>query len=131
KSINLDQFSGEKNVRVAFMGYNGNGNNLYIDNIEFYVTGFSSTLDLPDNSIRIFPNPLTDGKLHITLNSPEKQPVTVTIVDSMGRIIYSNFFEDVLNQTYELSLENLRPGVYVINARGQTFSSSQKAVLPR
>jgi hypothetical protein len=34
--INLSEYVGHEDVRIAFVARNGNGNNLYIDNIEFF-----------------------------------------------------------------------------------------------
>ncbi len=39
--INLSLFLGEPSIQVAFIGTNGNGNNIYIDNVAIYVSAVS------------------------------------------------------------------------------------------
>ena len=53
RSINLTSLAGESEVRIAFVFSNGNGNNIYIDNIEFFV----SETHLPiSGSVAVYPN---------------------------------------------------------------------------
>jgi hypothetical protein len=129
--LNLDEFAGNRNVRVAFLGVNGNGNNLYIDNIEFYVTGFSSDLNLPENSIRVFPNPVNGYVFNVVIVTDKKQDVTLVIIDSMGRVVKRNVLTGVLNQAYEVNMEGTSSGIYIIQAIGETFTSTQRLIMIR
>ena len=45
---------GEGSVRIAFVFVNGNGNNIYLDNVEFFVSG---TPIIVSNSMSVYPNP--------------------------------------------------------------------------
>lgn len=56
ESISLNQFIGSGNLQIAFIGQNGNGNNLYLDNV-YVLTG-----DLTDVAIKeiISPSPVVN-----------------------------------------------------------------------
>ncbi len=53
-TINLTAYAGESSVRIAFVFVNANGNNIYLDNIEFFV---SETPIIVSNSMSVYPNP--------------------------------------------------------------------------
>jgi hypothetical protein len=107
----------EKNMRIAFVVTNKNGNNLYIDNIEFFTTARPDNLEV-EEPYSVFGYNFTDlssNNLKIKFNLPERQHVKCYFVNSMGSILDGKIWYDVLNQTYDLSLENKpAPGIYLI-----------------
>jgi Pregnancy-associated plasma protein-A/Secretion system C-terminal sorting domain len=120
KSLDLSALAGEQNVRIAFVFVNDSGNNLYLDNIEFFVSDAPLRLE---ETFAIYPNPVPDGMANIAFNLPQKDAVTVDILDSMGKILLTETLEDVLNQTFPLSLEGRSSGVYLVRIKtgGQVF----------
>lgn len=127
----LQQFAGTENVRLAFVTTNLNGNNLYLDNIEMFVTGFTQDITLKENSILLHPNPSETGTLYVTVKTDQRQEVTMQIIDMKGRIIYDRGLTNVLNQTFEIELPGENTGVYIIRATGPTYQQTARLILNR
>jgi hypothetical protein len=121
-SFNLTKFAGEEQVRIAFVFTNGNGNNIYIDNIEFYLTKDPSFRYDPFESrsaFSVYPSPFslsTDPPLSVTFNLPEKGPVLIEMIDMSGRLILRETPANVLNQTYQFFVPDIPAGTYLIRA---------------
>jgi hypothetical protein len=119
----LESLVGKSDVRIAFVFKNGNGNNIYIDNIEFYVSNEFPVRPLEPFSV--YPNPTnpTIDNTAITFNLPEKSTVTLEVVDNMGKILVSETLTGILNQTYPFSLVGRSAGVYIVRvtANGSVF----------
>lgn len=111
--IDLTFLAGMDNLRFAFVVTNGNGNNLYLDNINFSTTNE--------------PSPIVEGMLYaiydkndsydfyITFNLPESQTIQYEVVDIIGRRLVSNEVSDVLNQTFPVSLAaSTSNGIYIV-----------------
>lgn len=110
-TLSLSELAGKPDVRIAFVFENGQGNNCYVDNIEFYVS------DTPVKFAEVFsvyPNPAANGEATITFGLPEKGMVTLDIIDPMGKILVSENLADILNQTYPIDLSAKPAGVYVL-----------------
>ncbi len=115
--INLSTYAGQENVRVAFVVTNANGNNLYLDNIEFFVTETPTEVEIeePFNVFGYSATNLAESDLKIGFNLEEREVVKCEIIDLMGKRIASVVWEDVLNQVFELpSLETESTGVYIV-----------------
>jgi hypothetical protein len=126
--VNLNSVAGEEDVRIAFVIRNGNGNNLFLDNIEFFVTADPTLIDIEDvYSIYGYDlsNPaLTD--LRITFNLTERQDVRYSVISATGQMETDGIIRDVLNQTYPLNLPARLPaGVYFIRVHigGRYYTS--------
>jgi hypothetical protein len=126
--VDLSAFAGEKEMRVAFSVRNANGNNLYLDNIEFFVTAESRTVEL-DNQYSIFGYNLSEmesSELKIGFNLIRRQNVTCHVINSMGKTVSEITWFDVLNQVFELPLrDDLPSGVYIVRLgiNGNHFGS--------
>ena len=107
----LESVAGKSNVRIAFVFKNGNGNNIYIDNIEFYVS--DSPIRLTE-TFSVYPNPTIDGNAVISFNLLQKGTVTVEVIDSMGKSLITETIPDILNQTFPFSLMGKAAGVYTV-----------------
>ncbi|MBT1706181.1 choice-of-anchor J domain-containing protein [Chryseosolibacter indicus] len=118
--VNLSQFAGEANVRIAFVITNANSNNLYIDNIEFFISERPGqvSIETPYNIFGYSAENPKSSDLKIGFNLGERQWVTCEIIDVMGKQIASVSWQDVLNQVYELPPYNsIAPGVYIVRLR--------------
>lgn len=115
--VPLNVLTGETNARIAFVFKNSRGNNLYIDNIEFFVS------DNP-NPNRVIPpyyiyntDPSDPGDFYLTFNLPERQPVHYEVIDIMGQTLVEAEISDVLNQTFLIDAGIVRNGMYIIRLR--------------
>lgn len=111
--VDLSALAGQNDLRFAFVANNDNGNNIYIDNINF-----STTTE---------PNPLLNEQLYViyqkkdqydfyfTFNLPEKEMVQYEVIDALGRRVMKAEVPDVLNQTFPVSLgSSAGEGVYIV-----------------
>jgi hypothetical protein len=107
----LSSLIGKSDVRIAFVFTNDNGNNIYLDNLEFFVS--DSPIKLTE-VFSVYPNPVEHDNAVITFNLPEKGAVTVEVADAMGKILIRETLDDILNQTFPLQLTNAATGVYLV-----------------
>jgi len=129
KSLDLSSLAGKDNVRLAFMTVNNYGNNLYLDDIEFYANAPDEVIAVGQSSFVVYPNPSMNGRFQMAFNTSKRQLVSIQIMDVMGRVIYNGDFANTLNQTYDFELVNARSGMYIIVAQGEDFIRSKKLML--
>ena len=130
-SIDLNEYAGKQNIRLAFLSVNDFGNNLYLDDIEIFATDEDKVVKTAQNSFTLYPNPTDDGLFKLSFNTSERQNVVIYIYDQMGRILMMDEYPNTLNQTYYYDLTGYRSGVYFINAKGKDFVRSKKLVISR
>ena len=127
-TVNLNAFTGEENVRIAFVVRNQHANNLFLDNIEFFDTASPDPIEI-DELYSVYGYDLAHpelSELKITFNLPERQNVRYSVINVTGQMETDGFLSDVLNQTYPLNLgEKLTPGVYFIRVEigGKHYST--------
>ena len=129
--VNLTAYAGESDLRIAFVFVNGNGNNIYLDNIEFFVSAIPMTVS---NSMEVYLNPFNlseqeDSQLKVTFSLPEKGPVSIEVIDMVGRILISETPQNVLNQTYTISVPDIPAGVYIVRATSSTETFSKRVII--
>lgn len=131
--VNLNNYAGEEEVRIAFAITNNNGNNLYLDNIRFFTTDAPNTLKITDR-YSIYGYSREDpaaGELKLIFNLEQRQDVPYMVVDLMGRIHADGVLTDVLNQTYPLGLEEkLRPGIYIVRMKIAGKYVAERILIP-
>lgn len=116
----LNDYAGDDQVRIAFVVNNANGNDVYLDNIEFFTTDAPDLISIPQQySIYGYDREsLLQTDLKITFNLSQRQDVPYAIVDMMGRLHGDGVLKDVLNQTWPLEAEEkLKPGVYIVRMK--------------
>ncbi len=133
RRVKLDSLdlAGEEQVRIAFVFTNGNSNNIYLDNIEFYVSAKPTTSDF---SFVVHPNPFRiynqdKEPLQITFDLDTKGPVVIEVIDLMGRVLISETPSNVLNQTYRLFVPDIPAGTYVIRAMTDTGIFTDRVII--
>jgi hypothetical protein len=116
--VGLSSVAGESNVRIAFVVTNANGNNVYLDNIEFFTTSQPALITIADEFTVYGYNLENPGQtnLQITFNLETRQDVELMITDMAGKILAKGMLRDVLNQTFPLRAEEkeLQQGVYIV-----------------
>jgi len=129
KFINLTEFVGESEVIIAFEAINGNGQNIYLDNIQFYVTNEPTNIIVDENELAIYPNPVNNLDAKISFNLDTKQDINIRIIDLQGNLISDQAFKNVLNQTYPLELSTRMNGIYIIQTIGGNFNDVRRILV--
>ncbi|MBS1949812.1 MAG: hypothetical protein OJF59_002558 [Cytophagales bacterium] len=124
--INLDSLAGKQNVRLAFVATNANGNNLYLDNIEFFTSDNQTPVTI-SNLYSVYGG--ITKPVMVTFNLPERQSVRLQMYDVAGRIFTDEMLTDVLNQTYTVNSNNLAAGLYIVRIQTQAGVSSTKVMI--
>jgi hypothetical protein len=112
KSVDLTSLTGESEVRFAFVVRNNRGNNLYLDNIELFL----SDKVVVDDFFNVYPNPTyqPEGKTFIAFKLPELSDIEIEITDNVGRLISRTHHSNILNQTLELPVSDFANGLYFV-----------------
>ncbi|WP_331958464.1 M43 family zinc metalloprotease [Ohtaekwangia sp.] len=127
KNLSLSALAGQDSVRLAFIFTNQNGNNLYLDNIEFFQ--YENPPAVTSNLV-VYPNCVTTGSLiNVRLNLPQRETATLYVTDMTGRIVHNESISEGLNQTYSFYLDGVRPGMYIAHVTTNTRSYSAKLIV--
>ena len=123
-TINLQEFIGEEEVRIAFVSSNDNGDPIYLDNVQIFITNtFFVSAAQP-----IFPNPTLDGQFNLLFDLENRETVSVGVYDAMGHILSERELPNTLNQTYTFDLGQQRQGIYFVKVRGESFSYTRRVM---
>jgi Pregnancy-associated plasma protein-A/Secretion system C-terminal sorting domain len=126
-SVNLDTLVGNKKSRVAFVVTNDHGNNMFLDNIEFYINDDENPLAITSNYL-VYDNYLPQFK--ITFNLPNKTGVHLQVYSTTGQKVIDNNLEDVLNQTYTIDMTGQQAGMYIVKLQIGAVISASKVIVP-
>lgn len=132
--INLSEYVGEPNIRLAFQLTNGNGNNIYLDNIEFFTSTNSQPVDIGEIEVLHFPNPIfssTDAWLNLVFNLEERQKAKIRIFDLAGNLVFNQEEPYALNQTFTYDASGLPSGMLILSIIGETFKYNKRIVVIR
>lgn len=113
-STSLSSVVGNSDVRIAFVFTNGNGNNLYLDNIEFFVSDNPYPVKPEEDFFVFYPNYPLLYEVGVTLNLPEREYAKIELIDMMGRVLKTEPVPNALNQTLTFDLSTLPPAIYVM-----------------
>jgi hypothetical protein len=110
QSIPLNSLAGKEQLRFAFVATNDFGNNLYIDNIEYFIDDDPFPISLQD------PYSVYGGgdELKLTFNLDEKQTTYLKIYTMQGQLLVDNVLPETLNQTYSFDLGIQGSGIYIV-----------------
>ncbi|MDH5380093.1 MAG: T9SS type A sorting domain-containing protein, partial [Cyclobacteriaceae bacterium] len=127
--IRLTDYSGLNNVRIAIKVVNGTGNNLHLDNIEFFGDDNPIPVTIAPGVSAAYPNPTLNKRFKLTFNLPEHEIVFIRIYDSIGRLIYQKEVKFVLNQTYEFHLPDAEIGMYYIKIQSNSINGTNRLII--
>ncbi len=119
-TVKLDPLIGKENVRLAFVVTNDNGNNVYVDNIQYFVI---------QNIFTVYPNPAHSNAIYVTLNLPESETAEFEVIDRLGKIYYSETITNAMNQEFSLSLPNASSGMYFVRLRTSNKTHIEKLLI--
>ena len=125
--IDLSNWAGKANVKIAFESVSSYGNPLFIDNIEI-----SQFVDVGQNSennkdLTIYPNP-TDGSFNVELGSPGNY-TKLDLVNHLGQLVYSTRL-NAKDKTVLVNPENSwNTGIYFLKISGPGKVITKKVIL--
>jgi PKD repeat protein len=133
--INLSLSNVDSNTRVQlkFETLNGNGNNLYIDEVKLNVVNKVSRkpTQLVESSFMLFPNPVGSSHSQLTYTLQEATPVQYAIIDLNGRTIHQTTAQFHAAGKHTDVLPVLPAGVYAVQLLldGQWLAAKKLIVL--
>lgn len=126
-TLDLSPWAGMANVKIAFEGYNNNGNPLFIDNVA--VSQFVGQDELIGNTddLVIYPNPNV-GSFNIRL--PEGHKFNkVRLINYLSQTVYKKIVNET-STTLEINLGNsVKPGLYFIQFGGNGKTITEKVII--
>ena len=118
------------NTLLKFEFTGGDGNNIYLDDINILSSVSVKELANQDFGIVILPNPATDFS-DITINSQIEGKVSVDVVDVLGKVIHSlkNVAIGEGENTIRLNTSDFSKGLYFINVSSDRNKVTQKMIV--
>lgn len=127
--VDLSEYAIWPEVRVAFVVTNQNGNNIYLDDIEFFNSNNpNNTLDINDEKLRVYPNPL-ESLLNLKFDLTEKTDLKIRIIDMMGKVVHQSSHPNALNQTFLIENISVPNGIYLIHVNGENINLSRRLLV--
>ncbi|HWY33920.1 MAG TPA: T9SS type A sorting domain-containing protein, partial [Nitrosopumilaceae archaeon] len=120
ETVNLAAFANKPSVIVKFDAISGNGNNLYIDNINIaQATGIHELSNITYMSL--YPNP-TSSQVTLAVSLASSETISINIFNNMGELVYSETKNSMPagDSKITLATEGLANGFYSV-----TLSSKQ------
>lgn len=127
-TIDLSEYTVWGDVRIAFVFTNGNGNNLFIDDIEFFTEASPPTLRF-EEEFTVYPNPASDY-IKLSLNLQEKEDLQISLVHISGKVIYQKEFKNALNQEITLETPTLG-GFYFLRLSTPDKTTSKRILIKK
>jgi hypothetical protein len=128
--VDLSDLAGKENVRLAFVITNENGNNMYLDNLEFYTSNNSNPPEV-SSPYYVYASSSRLDAYNITFNLESRSDVQVYIYDLLGQKVAEQFLPNTLNQTYPIEFANEVSGIYIIRLKMGNELSSTKIFVGR
>jgi hypothetical protein len=103
---------------MAFVFSNGNGSNLYLDNIEVSEPG----------QFGLYPNP-ADDEVNVISYLVDEQAVYAELTNAVGQRVLSESFRTEFNETTTIPLASLKPGIYFLRIKTSTGMWTSRLVV--
>lgn len=127
-AIDLSEYGGMNNVKIAFESYNMRGNYLYIDDImiDFYAATENTLVN--ENLLNIFPNP-NKGAFTVNLIEDMKD-AQIEIFDKLGQQVYFIASKDMIKgEALKIQLKDTSTGVYLMKISNDNLSIQEKIII--
>jgi hypothetical protein len=125
--ISLDGLTGKSNLRFAFVAKANKGNNLYLDNIEFFIDDDQFPVKINDQ----FSVYGAIDDIRVTFNLDTRELVYLQIYNTIGQLVLNNELPETLNQTYFFNLGHLNSGIYIFRILTSNKVGATKVFLGR
>ncbi len=116
--VSLGPYRNDPDFRVAFVFSNGNGSNLYLDNIEVSEPGKFS----------LYPNP-AEGEVNVVSYLVDEQAVYAELTNAVGQRVLSQTFNTAFNETTSISLASFKAGIYFLRIKTSTGMWTSRLVV--
>jgi hypothetical protein len=123
--VSINDFAGKSNLRFAFVVTNDNGNNLYLDNIEFFVEDTDQPPVAPD-LIAVYNLETNPYAFKLTFSLPTKEDARLIVYNNIGKVVIDCELPGTLNQTYTVDLAGQSTGIYVARLQTPTRIATTK-----
>ena len=125
EAISLNDWVGEDQIQVAFIGVNNFGNNLYLDDINLTSDVLSTN---PDDFVTVAPNPVTNQDIQFNLRLPEvATTLDWTLYELSGKRIKNGQLTNAQFQLVTIPRQaQLRSGIYILKV-----STAQYTIIKR
>jgi PKD repeat protein len=128
-NIASSSYNNKPNVRFKFDYYQGNGNNIYIDDLNLNGTvGIDEVME-ESLDLNIYPNP-AQGAAYIEFHLDDNMHVNIDVLDVLGRAV--NSVADVQLEAGDYRFElpaGLASGLYTVRLNADGFITSQKVLV--
>jgi hypothetical protein len=128
--VELADLVGQANVRLAFIATNNRGNNLYLDNLEFF-TDSNPTPPSITSAYSIYSTVSDPSIFKITFNLQNKELIHLQVYNMMGQVVVDNLLPETLNQTYTVDFREQSTGIYIVRLQVDNFVGTQKIFVGR
>jgi hypothetical protein len=119
-TIELDKWSDQANVRIAFESYSAIGNPLFIDNMTLTTTIGVTEKEDRQETLKIYPNP-TNGNFKVVI--PEGGNYNILeIYSPMGAVVYRKNLSGILGVVEVVPEEEWVSGVYFLQVTGLSYT---------
>jgi len=106
----------------------GEGDNVYIDNISIINTTEVSQEPLQKKAIEVFPNP-SDGEFTVTVTNL-KGDAAIRVISLLGNVVYNHQYSSSTGSfTRKLDLSDLPAGIYLLSVNTGTEQMNQRIVI--
>jgi hypothetical protein len=128
--VNLTDFAGSENVRVAIVLENSNETNgtAFIDNIEFFLSANPEPVDPGLGNTIIYPNPARDV-FNIVFNLQTFENVNIQITSPTGQLVHDVDYPNTLNQTYTFSSQLFSKGLFIVRITSNSITETRKLII--
>jgi hypothetical protein len=129
---NVEEILNNVNLSNGVISHGESGAALVaLQNMRDFVFGSPAALSASDEIVEksfiIYPNPSTDGFVHIRFSEISGEPANIEIRDLPGRLVYQ---ERGIKPNQKLSLSDFNQGIYLLSLqRGSETISTQKLLI--
>jgi len=130
-NINLSLFSSYSNIQFKFKFESGEGNNIYIDDINIAQPTALTALESLKNNFRIFPNP-TENDAFVYFTTESNTSVNIKVIDVLGKEVYTKNMGELNAGNHNLILNKdilNASGVYFVQLMVNDLMLTQKFIL--
>ncbi|MGB1204982.1 MAG: M43 family zinc metalloprotease [Chitinophagales bacterium] len=129
--VPLQDFAYARNASIGFRQIRGEGNNLYLDDINFGddIVGIKNTLPQITETMQVYPNP-TSQTAHFSWQKATTQKAKITIIDNVGRVVKQ--MQVLENQkNIQINVANISAGLYFVKLENDNYMAHTKMMIAR